>query len=73
MSRASGHLPFAPGSRAEPQHDDENAAWLGIALGVCFTVCFVTGIVSHQVQDPASWFHWRPARGALPASTRVST
>ncbi len=62
MSGASGHLPFAPRFPSR-QHDDENAAWLGIALGVCFTVCFVTGIVSHQVQDPASWFHW-PARPA---------
>jgi len=44
-------------------HDDENAAWLGLALGVTFTVCFVTGIVSHLVQDPGSWFHW-PARPA---------
>lgn len=45
------------------QHDEANAAWLGIALGACFTVCFVTGLVSHQIQDPASWFHW-PARPA---------
>ena len=45
------------------QHDDENAAWLGLALGVCFTICFVTGVVSHLVQDPGSWFHW-PARPA---------
>ncbi|MCB1015997.1 MAG: molybdopterin-dependent oxidoreductase [Acidimicrobiales bacterium] len=45
------------------QHDDENAAWLGIALGVAFTVCFVTGVVSHLIQDPGSWFHW-PARPA---------
>lgn len=46
-----------------PQHDEVNAAWLGLALGVSFAVCFVTGVVSHLVQDPGSWFHW-PARPA---------
>jgi len=39
------------------------AATLGIALGVMFTVCFVTGLLSHLIQDPPSWFVWptRPA------------
>jgi DMSO/TMAO reductase YedYZ molybdopterin-dependent catalytic subunit len=37
-------------------HDERTAAWLGLALGVSFTVCFVTGIWSHLQQDPPSWF-----------------
>lgn len=46
-----------------PVRDERSAAVLGLALGVSFTVCFATGIVSHLVQDPGSWFHW-PARPA---------
>jgi hypothetical protein len=29
---------------------------LGVALGVCFTVCFATGMYSHLLQDPPGWF-----------------
>ena len=43
--------------------DERNAALLGIALGVTFTVCFVTGVLSHLIQDPPSWFRW-PSRPA---------
>ncbi len=37
-------------------HDERTAAWLGIALGVSFTVCFATGFWSHLQQNPPSWF-----------------
>lgn len=43
--------------------DERNAAVLGLALGLCFSVCFVTGVLSHLVQDPGSWFSW-PSRPA---------
>jgi DMSO/TMAO reductase YedYZ molybdopterin-dependent catalytic subunit len=43
--------------------DERNAAILGIALGITFTVCFVTGVLSHLIQDPPSWFQW-PSRPA---------
>ncbi|MCU1397708.1 MAG: sulfite oxidase [Acidimicrobiales bacterium] len=48
---------------AEPQHGDRVAAILGLALGACFTICFVTGLLSHLIQHPPSWFTWtaRPA------------
>lgn len=52
-----------PPTFTSPLHDEANAAWLGLALGVCFTICFVTGLVSHLIQDPGSWFQW-PARPA---------
>jgi hypothetical protein len=39
-----------------PLHDERTAAWLGLALGVTFTTCFVTGLWSHLQQDPPSWF-----------------
>lgn len=44
-------------------HETRLAAILGIALGVSFTMCFVTGLVSHLVQHPPSWFEW-PSRPA---------
>jgi DMSO/TMAO reductase YedYZ molybdopterin-dependent catalytic subunit len=37
-------------------HDERTAAWLGIALGVTFTICFGTGLWSHIQQNPPSWF-----------------
>jgi DMSO/TMAO reductase YedYZ molybdopterin-dependent catalytic subunit len=37
-------------------HDDRTAAWLGIALGVTFTICFTTGLWSHMQQNPPPWF-----------------
>jgi hypothetical protein len=43
--------------------DERTAAILGLALGVTFTVCFVTGVLSHLIQDPPSWFQW-PSRPA---------
>lgn len=51
------------GRYASDQHDTSNAAVLGVALGVSFTVCFATGVLSHLIQNPASWFEWlaRPA------------
>ena len=46
-----------------PLHETRTAAWLGIALGVTFGLCFVTGVWSHLAQDPPSWFTY-PARPA---------
>jgi DMSO/TMAO reductase YedYZ molybdopterin-dependent catalytic subunit len=34
---------------------------LGSALAVAFTVCFVTGLLSHLIQHPPFWFGW-PSR-----------
>jgi DMSO/TMAO reductase YedYZ molybdopterin-dependent catalytic subunit len=43
--------------------DERTAAILGLALGVSFSVCFVTGVLSHLIQNPGGWFSW-PARPA---------
>lgn len=43
--------------------DERVAARLGIATAVLFGICFVTGIVSHLVQDSPGWFQL-PARPA---------
>jgi len=34
---------------------------LGLALAGAFTVCFGTGLISHLIQHPPSWFWW-PSR-----------
>jgi len=44
-------------------HQRRIAAILGIVLGVSFTVCFLTGMLSHLIQYPPSWFAW-PAQPA---------
>jgi DMSO/TMAO reductase YedYZ molybdopterin-dependent catalytic subunit len=46
-----------------PLHDERNAAILGIALGVSFATCFVTGLYSHLAQHPPAWFQL-PSRPA---------
>jgi hypothetical protein len=48
---------------ASPLHETRTAAWLGIALGVAFGLCFLTGLWSHLAQDPPDWFSY-PARPA---------
>jgi DMSO/TMAO reductase YedYZ molybdopterin-dependent catalytic subunit len=40
---------------ANPLRDERVAAWLGSALGILFTTCFVTGLYSHIQQHPLSW------------------
>ena len=44
-------------------HETRIAAVLGIALGISFTLCMVTGVISHLIQHPPSWFEW-PSRPA---------
>ncbi|MDP9442310.1 MAG: hypothetical protein M3P34_09100, partial [Actinomycetota bacterium] len=48
---------WLPDDRSFPSrlHSERTAALLGIALGVSFTVCFLTGLLSHAHQHPPSW------------------
>lgn len=55
--------PFRADAYRSRLHEVRAAAWLGIALGVAFSVCFVTGVISHLIQNPLPWFSW-PARPA---------
>ncbi|MFL6123355.1 molybdopterin-dependent oxidoreductase [Actinophytocola sp.] len=41
-----------------PAHHETVTARLGVWLGIAFLLCFVTGLVSHAVQKPPSWFVW---------------
>ncbi len=36
-------------------------ARVGMLLGICITVCFGTGMLSHWIQHPPGWFYW-PSR-----------
>lgn len=58
MAQRGGLLTFRSTLR-----DERIAAILGVSLGVAFSVCFATGLLSHLIQDPGGWFHW-PARPA---------
>jgi DMSO/TMAO reductase YedYZ molybdopterin-dependent catalytic subunit len=55
--------PLHQGRYQSPLRDERLAAWLGAALGVLFTICFVTGLFSHAHQHPLRWFPV-PARPA---------
>jgi hypothetical protein len=46
-----------------PLHETRSAAVLGVALAVTFGTCFVTGLLSHLIQHPPTWFTW-PSRPA---------
>jgi DMSO/TMAO reductase YedYZ molybdopterin-dependent catalytic subunit len=50
--------PFREGAFTSPLHSQRRAARTGAVLGVAFTVCFLTGLVSHWVQQPPDWFSW---------------
>ncbi|MGB2840615.1 MAG: molybdopterin-dependent oxidoreductase, partial [Actinomycetes bacterium] len=39
-------------------HDERVAARLGLALGIAFGICFLTGLISHAIQQPPWWFTW---------------
>lgn len=55
--------PFREGAFHSKLHDERTAALLGLALGVTFTICFLTGLASHLIQHPPGWFTW-PSRPA---------
>ncbi len=48
---------------SSPTHSTRAAAILGTALGISFTLCFATGLITWLIQHPTSWFVW-PARPA---------
>ncbi len=53
--------PLRPGRFKSRLHNERVASFLGLALGITFSVCFVTGLISHAIQHPPSWFLW-PSR-----------
>lgn len=55
--------PFKEGAFKSRLRSDRLAAILGILLGVTFSISFVTGLLSHLIQNPPAWFEW-PSRPA---------
>ncbi|WP_307872582.1 molybdopterin-dependent oxidoreductase [Paractinoplanes ovalisporus] len=53
--------PLRPGAFDSRSRSARLTSLLGIALAVAFTVCFVTGLISHFIQHPPWWFGW-PSR-----------
>lgn len=39
-------------------HSPRVAARIGTWLGITFTLCFITGLLSHYIQHPPLWFGW---------------
>ncbi|WP_354698078.1 hypothetical protein DSM112329_03742 [Paraconexibacter sp. AEG42_29] len=57
MEADFGHLaagPFADDAFPSRLHDERVSAVLGLALGISFIACFLTGLVSHFAQQPLS-------------------
>jgi DMSO/TMAO reductase YedYZ molybdopterin-dependent catalytic subunit len=50
--------PFREGAFPSPLHSERRAARAGMWLGLAFTICFVTGLLSHLIQHPPGWFVW---------------
>ena len=44
-----------------PARGERATAILGVAVGVLFGVCLLTGLLSHLIQQPPGWFAW-PSR-----------
>lgn len=39
-------------------HSPRVAARVGLSLGISFSLCFITGLLSHYIQHPPPWFGW---------------
>ena len=50
------HGPLRPGAFRSALHDERTASLVGTALGVAFATAFATGMISHELQHPASWW-----------------
>jgi DMSO/TMAO reductase YedYZ molybdopterin-dependent catalytic subunit len=50
--------PFRAGAFPSPLHSERRAARVGAWLGSAFLICFLTGLLSHFLQHPPSWFAW---------------
>jgi DMSO/TMAO reductase YedYZ molybdopterin-dependent catalytic subunit len=55
--------PLSPGAFRSRLHDERIASYLGVALGVAFAICFMTGLYSHVLQTQPTWLRF-PSRPA---------
>ncbi len=54
--------PLREGAFRSPLHDRELTVRIGRWLGIAFATCFVTGLISHYLQNPPSWLSSVPSR-----------
>ena len=54
--------PLREGAFPSPLHDPVVTARIGRWLGIAFATCFVTGLISHYLQNPPSWLDSVPSR-----------
>jgi DMSO/TMAO reductase YedYZ molybdopterin-dependent catalytic subunit len=47
--------PLREGAFRPSLHDERTASLIGTALGTAFTLAFVTGVISHELQHPPTW------------------
>ena len=50
--------PFREGAFPSPLHSERRSARVGAWLGAAFLICFLTGLISHYIQNPPGWFVW---------------
>jgi DMSO/TMAO reductase YedYZ molybdopterin-dependent catalytic subunit len=50
--------PFREGAFPSPLHSERRSARTGAWLGAAFLICFLTGLISHFIQQPPAWFVW---------------
>lgn len=50
--------PPRPSDYPSRLHAETVAARVGLWLGTAFTICFITGLFSHLIQNPPGWFAW---------------
>jgi hypothetical protein len=55
MSARSLPRPPTESDFRSPLHDDRVVARIGSWLGICLSVCFLTGVLSHYQQHPPGW------------------
>ena len=48
-----------------PLHDERVVARIGIWLGLCLLIAFVTGLISHYQQNPVGWLPLGPSPAGL--------
>ena len=54
--------PLREGAFRSPLHDRELTVRIGRWLGIAFATCFLTGLISHYLQNPPFWLSSVPSR-----------
>ncbi|MGI4894461.1 MAG: molybdopterin-dependent oxidoreductase [Janthinobacterium lividum] len=61
LENPGGENPEQGGARLDELSRQGAASRLGIWLAVTFSICFATGLLSHEYQEPSTWIPWGPS------------